>query len=263
MTPMGEDAGQPHDPSGGGCPRDAEAIPLHVLPSQTPLTHSTLLVALSSPHIPDSGASHILLRASSLPDIAHLFTPSLVPPITLSQANGAPLVASQGGTLSFPSRAPLLTYILPSHDLAHNLWSVSALIGTNGRATFTPTSVSFFSPSSPLPFLTGTKQASDTLWALSLPPPSVSIAPSPTSLVVSPCRPTQYGKDVNYFSPLVPVIVFPLPYLAVLMPLLHCPSFLPYLALLMSPMLSLSYILTGPLALLSCLLFSLPFVPAG
>jgi hypothetical protein len=45
--------------------------------------------------------------------------------------------------------------------------------------------------------------------------------------------------------------------------LLYCPSFLPYLALLMSLMLNLSYILTGPLALLSCLLFSLPFVPAG
>ena len=108
MTPMGEDAGHPAAPTGGGGPRDAEAIPLHFSTQASPPT-PTLLVALSSPHIPDSGASHILLRASSLPDIAHLFTPSLVPPITLSQANGAPLVASQGGTLSFPSRAPLLT----------------------------------------------------------------------------------------------------------------------------------------------------------
>jgi hypothetical protein len=94
-----------------------------------------------------------MLITFTLPDIAHLFTPSLVPPITLSQANGAPLVASRGGTLSFPSRAPLLTYILPPRDLAHNLWSVSALIDTDGRATFTPTSVSFFSPPSPLPDL--------------------------------------------------------------------------------------------------------------
>ena len=105
---------------------------------------------------------------------------------------------TQGGTLSFPSRAPLLTYILPSRDLAHNLWSVSALIGTNHRATFTPTSVSFFSPSSPLPFLTGTKQATDTLWALSLPTPSVSLLPSPTSLVASPCMHTHYDTAAPY-----------------------------------------------------------------
>ena len=189
MIPMGEDAGHPHDPSEGGSPRDADAIPLH----EPPPTPSTLLVALSSPHIPDSGASHILLRSSSLPDIAHLFTPSLVPPITLSQAIGAPLVASQGGTLSFPSRAPILTYIIPPCDLAHNLWSVSALIGTDGRALFTPTSVSFFSPPSPLPFLTGTKHATDTLWVLRIPPPSTSRFPSPTSLVASPCMPAQYG----------------------------------------------------------------------
>jgi hypothetical protein len=229
----------------GGRPRDAEAIPLYVLSSQTPLTSSTL-VALSSPHIPDSGASHILLRASSLPDIAHLCTPSLVPPITLSQANGAPLIASQGGTLSFPSRAPLLTYILPSRDLAHNLWSVSALIGTNGRATFTPTSVSFFSPSSPLTFLTGTKQATDTLWALSLPLPSVSLVPSPTSLVASPCIHTHYDTDTAA------------PYLAVLM-LSSVLSLFPTVPSITN----VSYILTGPLALLSCLLFSLPFVSAG
>jgi hypothetical protein len=94
MIPMGEDAGHPTDLTGGGGPRDAEAIPLHFSSHETLLTPSTLLVALSSPHIPDSGASHILLRVSSLPDIAHLFTPSLVPPITLSQANGALIVAS-------------------------------------------------------------------------------------------------------------------------------------------------------------------------
>jgi hypothetical protein len=157
MIPMGEDAGQPHDPLGGGSPRDSDAIPLH----EPPPTPSTLLVALSFPHIPDSEASHILLRSSFLPDIAHLFTPSLVPPITLSQANGASLVASHGGTLSFPFRAPILTYIIPFGDLAHNLWSVSALIGTDGRAIFTPTSVSFFSPPSPLPSLTGTKHATE------------------------------------------------------------------------------------------------------
>jgi hypothetical protein len=300
MIPKGEDAGKAVDPPGGGSPRDAKAIPLHVSTYKTPLTPSTLLVALSSPHIPDSGASHILLRASSLPDIAHLFTPSRVPPITLSQANGAPLVASHGGTLSFPSRAPILTYILLPCDLAHNLWSVSALIGTNGCAIFTPTSVSFFYPSSPLPFLTGTKQATDTLWALSIPSPSVSLVPSPTSLVVSPCMHAQYGtgapynilvgfwsdfgrilvgfwyrrratrrekkrrhKKIELSKIIFPVVFPPLPYLALLMFLRHCPSFLPYLALLMSPMLSLSCILTGPLALLSCLPFSLPFVPAG
>ena len=81
--------------------------------------HPTLLVALSSPHIPDSGASHILLRSSSLPSLSHLFTPSPVPPISLSQADGNPLTATSGGTISFPNRPPLLTYVVPSSALAH------------------------------------------------------------------------------------------------------------------------------------------------
>jgi hypothetical protein len=54
-------------------------FPPNTLNSTTPLPsrvtpYPTLLVALSSPHIPDSGASHILLRSSSLPSLSHLFT---------------------------------------------------------------------------------------------------------------------------------------------------------------------------------------------
>ena len=163
---------------GGGGRGSSRTYPHNFLPHKDQYTLAlrvpnlpTLLVALS-PHIPDSGASHILLRSSSLPEVAHLFTPSPVPPISLSQANGTPLTATDGGTLSFPSRPPLLTYVLPSAHLAHNLWSVSALIGTDGTATFTPTSVSFSARDSPTPFLTGSKSSTDTLWSLHIPPPT-------------------------------------------------------------------------------------------
>jgi hypothetical protein len=147
--------------------------------------HPTLLVALSSPHIPDSGASHILLRSSSLPSLSHLFTPSPVPPISLPHADGRPLTTTSGGTISFPNRRPLLTYVVPSSALAHNVWSVSALIGTDGHALFTPTTVSFFSSaSSSQPFLLGSKLPHHTLWSLDIP------SPIPCTLHASaPCNP--------------------------------------------------------------------------
>ena len=153
----------------------------HCSPSsyRVPPPQPTLLVSLASPHIPDSGASHILLRSSSLPSLSHLFTPSPVPPISLSQANGDPLLATTGGTITFPFRPPILTYVSPT--LAHNLWSVSALIGTDGTAQFTPTSVEFFSPLSPEPFLTGSKRVQDTLWSL-LPLQPSSCLPSTLAL---------------------------------------------------------------------------------
>jgi hypothetical protein len=44
-------------------------VVLHSTVSPLPLNH-TLLVSLSSPHIPDSGASHILLRSCSLPSLS-------------------------------------------------------------------------------------------------------------------------------------------------------------------------------------------------
>ena len=178
--PNGGGAGQPSDPSGGGCRGDAVRNPcILTAPNQT--SDTTLLVSLS-PHIPDSGASHILLRSSSLPELSHLFTPSPVPPISLSQANGDPLIATTGGTITFPFRPPILTYV--SSTLAHNLWSVSALIGPDGTAQFTPTSVEFFSPLSPEPFLTGSKREQDTLWSLNIPPPPQTSSCLPSTLAL-------------------------------------------------------------------------------
>ncbi len=136
-----------------------------------------------------------------------------------------------------------------------------------------PRSLSFLPLASPLPFLTGTKHATDTLWVLSIPPPSTSRFHSHTSLVASPCMHAQYGTGEKYSSGksfLFPNNIFPgnsfLFPKNILFPnrfLRHCPSSLPYLALLMFLMPSLFCILTGPLVLLSCLSSSLPFVPAG
>jgi hypothetical protein len=107
--------------------------------------HSPLLVAFY-PHIPDSGASHILLRSSSLPDVARLYTPSPVPPISFSQANGTPLAATTGGTLSFPSRHPLLTYVIPNTHLAHKSVPLSGLM----EPLLLPPLLSLFPPEIPL-----------------------------------------------------------------------------------------------------------------
>ena len=128
-----------------------------------------------------------------------------MPPISLSQANGDPLLATTGGTITFPFRPPILTYVSPT--LAHNLWSVSALIGTDGTAQFTPTSVEFFSPLSPEPFLTGSKREQDTLWYLHIPPPPQISSCLPSTLAL--CNPAQVPVIPDTGTNFLPVKTFP------------------------------------------------------
>ena len=139
-----------------------------------------------SPFLPDSGATHVLLRASSLRHLAPFFTPGFVPPTSFDLPNGAILRATAGGTLRFPHHAyPIPCFVCPDADLHHNLFSVSTLTRPNGTATFTNATVTIHtSPKAP-PFLTGRKAPDDGLWAFDLPSlPSTSSIP-PVTLQLS------------------------------------------------------------------------------
>ena len=84
------------------------------------------------------------------------------------------------GELSFPLKSsPISCYFLPDSALSHSLVGISPLLRPNGHAIFTPTSVSIYdTPTSPLPFLTGSKTPSSDLWFFSPPPP---LPPKPLS----------------------------------------------------------------------------------
>ena len=135
---------------------------------------STLSVTFSPRLISDTGATHVLLRRSSLPYLRHLFSPSVLPSLSFSLPNGdsLPVSGHNAGTLRFPHKPePVECYVCEDKDLAHNLIGTSPLLRPNGTATYTPTSVAFHSPSSNVPFLTGSKRAHEDLWFLNVPAP--------------------------------------------------------------------------------------------
>jgi hypothetical protein len=73
------------------------------------------------------------------------------------------------GLRSFPSKpTPVPCCICDDDALAHNLISASPLIGPDGRAIYTSTSVDLYSPASPSPFLSGSKLRDEDLWSLHL-----------------------------------------------------------------------------------------------
>ena len=101
-----------------------------------------------------------------------------VPPITLSQAGGDPTSASAGGAITFTPISATY-YICPDDILKHDLLAVSPLLGTDCHAIFTPTSLSFFHPTSSTPYITGSKAIHDSLWLIDIPPP----CPSPNCVL--------------------------------------------------------------------------------
>jgi hypothetical protein len=148
-------------------------IPVYVTPLAS-TSPAGLSVTFSPRLISDTGATHVLLRRSSLPFLRHLFTPSALPSLSFSLPNGdtLPVSGHNAGTLTFPHKPePVDCYVCEDHQLAHNLIGTSPLLRPDGTATYTNTSVEFHSPSSALPFLTGSKLASDDLWFLNVPPP--------------------------------------------------------------------------------------------
>ena len=131
-------------------------------------------VRFISPIISDTGATHLLLRQSSLPSLRFMFKPKALPSLRFSLPDGGYMSVdgSAAGVLHFPHKVePVNCYIVPDDKLAHNLFGTSPLLRPDGRAVYTTTSVKFFSGSSSSPFLSGTKPVNADLWHLQLPSP--------------------------------------------------------------------------------------------
>jgi len=140
-------------------------------PSTVPTALST--VPLQARIISDTGATHLLLRHSSLPLLRHLFQPKLLPSLDFSLPDGGvlPVNGANAGVLTFKNKSETVAcYVVPDSLLAHNLFGTSPLIRPNGRALYDSTSVQFFdSPVSTVPFLSGSKSPDADLWYLQVP----------------------------------------------------------------------------------------------
>ena len=156
-----------------------KALPVHVHQEVAPYYASppspaVLSVRFISPIISDTGATHLLLRQSSLPSLRFMFKPKALPSLRFSLPDGGHMSVdgSAAGVLHFPHKVePVNCYIVPDDKLAHNLFGTSPLLRPDGRAVYTTTSVKFFSGSSSSPFLSGTKPVNADLWHLQLPSP--------------------------------------------------------------------------------------------
>ena len=132
---------------------------------------AALSTSAASRFLSDTGATHVLLRRGALPSLRSIFTPRPLPSLEFSLPNGARLSVdgNDAGVLSFPSKpTPVPCCICNDDTLAHNLVGASPLIGPDGHAIYTSTSVDFYSPASPTPFLSGSKLRDEDLWSLNL-----------------------------------------------------------------------------------------------
>jgi hypothetical protein len=100
----------------------------------------------------DSGATHVLLRESVLPSLAHLMRPAKIPPIPFPFPNGSILTAQSGGHLHFPRFPfPVPLWSAPDASLPHFLLAISPLLQTSGSCLLTPTTLSIFASGSGRP----------------------------------------------------------------------------------------------------------------
>ena len=121
--------------------------------------------------IPDSGATHILIRESDA-DILSSVAP--FPPYTrrphFEVANKQFIVPFASGVIAFPnSYVTLRAYIFHDHDLADNLFGIAPLLRHGYTATFTDNDFSLHTSGNIL--LYGTKTPLSNTWRFSLPRP--------------------------------------------------------------------------------------------
>jgi hypothetical protein len=120
-----------------------------------------------SPILADSGATHVLLRESVLPSLAHLMRPASLPPIPFTLPNGSILTARSGGHLHFPRLPfPVPFWTAPDTSLSHSLLAISPLLQSSGSCLLTPTTLSILAPGDPTPVLVGSKRVSENVWRL-------------------------------------------------------------------------------------------------
>ncbi len=139
----------------------------------TPSTHHIFAVfRQNTAHfIPDSGATHILVRASDsdvLDSITH-YTPSHRRP-HFEVANGASITPIASGFLRFPqTTVTVRAFIFDDEDLSNNLFGLAPLIQQGCTATFTNTDFTIQTPHHVLIY--GTKSTTSNTWWFSLPKP--------------------------------------------------------------------------------------------
>ena len=150
-----------------------EMAPMYASPPAPAVLASCPVLFSMAPIVSDTGATHLLLRNSSLPSLRHLFQPKIMPSLTFSLPDGGflPVDGSQAGVLHFKNKSETVAcYVVPDSSLAHNLFGASPLIGRHGRAIYDATSVQFFdAPDSTAPFLSGSKAPGAALWHLQVP----------------------------------------------------------------------------------------------
>ena len=147
-------------------------LPVYVTPPRS-TSPACLSAALSNRIVSDSGATHVLLRRSSLSFLRHLFSPAPLPSLSFSLPNGDSLPVF-GETVA-PSGSP--TKPIPSNAMsATTLHSPTTWLAparsSDQMAPPSHTDIrTIVCPSTPLPFLTGTKLPHEDLWYLDIPPP--------------------------------------------------------------------------------------------
>jgi hypothetical protein len=147
--------------------------------------HPALCAITPSPILADSGATHVLLRESVLPSLAHLMHPATLPPMPFTLPNGSLLTAQSGGHLHFHRLPfPVPFWSAPDTILSHSLLSISPLLQTSGSCLLIPTSLSIFAPGDPTPVFVDSKQADENVWRLHIPsPPPPQPPPHPVPLI--------------------------------------------------------------------------------
>ena len=121
--------------------------------------------------IPDSGATHILIRDSDA-HILHAIIP--FPPHTrkpqFEVANGQFIVPTSSGLITFTgTNITLRAFIFRDRDLADNLFGIAPLLRHGYTATFTEHDFALHTPEKVL--LYGTKAPYSNTWRFSLPRP--------------------------------------------------------------------------------------------
>jgi hypothetical protein len=119
--------------------------------------------------IPDSGATHILIRVEILHSVAP-FPPHIRRP-QFEVANGQFIVPIAFGFIAFPNTdVTIRAYLFHDHDLADNLFGIAPLLRHGYTATFTEHDFALHTPSNVL--LYGTKAPRSIACRFSLPRPT-------------------------------------------------------------------------------------------
>ena len=120
--------------------------------------------------IPDSGASHILVRQSDahiLDDVQYSL-PDQPPYAVLKAANNANLQSIGRGTLRMAGLQPT-SYIFRDSELAANLLGLAPFCDLGCTAVFKQHTFQLFQQRGRGPIMTGTRQANQSLWRVEIP----------------------------------------------------------------------------------------------